>query len=119
MLPKEVVDESAIARKRKFVAGFAVVIIIACVALIAWQFRPVKPIEIPKRPADLFLASISDAMNGNELKWPLLHFEATEDGNGVLFKGRVATAADLETLKKIAESGQPKVDLKFEVTVGR
>lgn len=116
---KNEANQASVAKKRKIMAISSVVVIVACGVYFAMQFKSTPPVEIPRGPGEQFLSSISAKLEEHSLKWQYLKFEPTADKTGVIFKGRVATAQDLELLKKILADGTPKVPQTFEVTAGR
>lgn len=120
--------EAAAARGRRMKGVFAACVIVACMAFVTWSVWP-KPqpyVPPPDNPAANWLhkygeLSAEHAKNsGDAYYWATaaITTEPTADNQGVIIRGSVKTAAELELLKSETAKVQPAVPIEWQVRIG-
>lgn len=115
------VKAEALTPKKKAVAAVAVFAIVVSLGLITYMsglFGP-GPAYFPPTDSIKFFGSIARDWENMKDKVQYVNVDHSEDGKSIRFFGKVPTQQVLDQMKSVIEKGEPKIDVKMEVTVGR
>lgn len=121
-------SRNAMANTQMMKGVFAGVVILVSIAFVVWAVWPTPPIVIPPadNPAAQWVRSYGAFSAEHSKKQDALYWatsristEPTPDNQGVIIKGKVSTAADLNLLKAELAKLEPAVALQWQVTIGQ
>ena len=120
-------QRDAITRSYWMKGVLAGVVILLSIAFLTWMFWPTPPVVIPPadNPAAQWTRAFAQVSTEHAAKQDAFYWltskistQPTDDNQGIIVKGKVATPADLNTLKAEIAKVQPSVPIQWQVTLG-
>lgn len=108
--------------------AFAGLVIVLCIAFLAWSLWPTPAVVIPpsEDPASNWNRGFAQINQEHATKLDAMYklfakitVQPSEDKQSVVVTGRVDSAADLNALKAELAKVQPAVPIDWQVTVGK